>query len=100
HTLPATIIAEFGIVGFAIGIWLVVVVLKAGIQAFRQTEDEYLRAAQLGLVVAFIGYQVSMVFTGAITDNFFWIVTGMLFAVRGVGLRNRLTPNMDGSNCH
>jgi len=98
HTLPATIIAEFGIVGFAISIWLVVVVLRAGIGAFRKTEDEYLRAAQLGLVVAFIGYQVSMVFTGAITDNFFWIVTGMLFAVREAGLRDRLTSNTDAAN--
>ncbi len=86
HTLPATIIAELGIVGLAISLWLVAVVLKAGIQSLRRIEDEYLKAAQLGLVAVFIGYQVSMVFTAAITDNFFWIMTGMLFAVREVGL--------------
>jgi hypothetical protein len=76
---------------------LVIVVLKAGLHSLQRIEDEYLKAAQLGLVVAFIGYQVSMVFTGAITDNFFWITTGMLFAVREVGLRNRLTPTANAA---
>ncbi|MFH1005894.1 MAG: O-antigen ligase family protein [Candidatus Latescibacterota bacterium] len=87
HTLPATILAELGVVGFAISIWLVWVVFKAGFRAIRSIEDEYLQAAQLGLFVVFVGYQVSMIFTGAITDNFLWIMIGMLFAVREVGVR-------------
>jgi hypothetical protein len=96
HTLPATILAELGAIGFLISIWLVWVVFKAGIRAIPKIEDEYLQAAQLGLLAVFIGYQVSMIFTAAITDNFFWIMTGMLFAVRELGVRRENAPQIRG----
>ncbi|RKY65736.1 MAG: hypothetical protein DRQ08_04970 [Candidatus Latescibacterota bacterium] len=84
HTLQARILAEQGIIGFLIYIWLVYVVVKGGLEAVRWAEEPYIKAVAVGLLGVFVGYQVNFLFTAALTDNFFWMTTGMLFAVREI----------------
>ncbi|RLA94244.1 MAG: hypothetical protein DRG83_19960 [Deltaproteobacteria bacterium] len=93
HTLPATILAELGIVGFSIYLWFVFVVLRAGVKAFKSMDDSYLKALSVGFLSTFIGFQVSMFFTADITNNYFWFMIGMLFAVREIGMRSQSSEN-------
>ncbi|HID95756.1 MAG TPA: hypothetical protein EYP53_06840 [Candidatus Latescibacteria bacterium] len=85
HTYLATVLAELGIVGFAAALWFAFVVLLAGIRAVREIDDPYLKAIMIGLVSVFVGFHVSMFFTADIGNNFFWLMIGMLFAVRRIG---------------
>lgn len=84
HTLPALILSELGILGFVAFAAFVVAVVRAGVKAAMSIDDRYLRALEIGLVSVFIAYQVSFLFTAAIEDNYFWISTGLLFAVKRV----------------
>lgn len=84
HTLQARILAEQGIIGFIVYIWLLYVVVKSGIEAVRWADEPYMKAVAVGLLGVFVGYQVNFLFTAALTDNFFWMTTGMLFAVREI----------------
>lgn len=84
HTLPTTILAELGIVGFAIAAWLLVVILRTGVRAIREVDDPYLKTSAIGLFSVFVAFQFNLLFTGAIMDNYLWMMTGMLFAVRGI----------------
>jgi len=85
HTYLAVVLAELGIVGLGIFLWLIIVILKAGIAAVMTIGDEYLKAVEIGLVSVFIAFQVSMFFTADIGNNIFWIMIGMLFAVKQMG---------------
>lgn len=89
HTLPATILAELGIIGFAIAVWLLVVILRAGVQTIREAEDPYLKTSAIGLLGVFVAFQVNLLFTAAITDNYLWMMTGLLFAVRSIQQQRR-----------
>lgn len=84
HTLPATFLAELGIVGIAIAGWLMFAILRRGIRSVRVLQDEYLKAVQIGLVSLFVAFQVSLLFTADFYDNFLWLMTGMIFAVSRV----------------
>jgi len=90
HTLPATILAELGIVGFSIFLWFIFVIIKVGLRAARGAEDSYVKGVQIGLISTFIALQVSMLFTADFTNNFFWIITGLIFAVDRMAPRDRI----------
>ena len=87
HTYLATVLAEFGIVGFFLFLWFIVTVIKEGLAGVRSIGDHYLKIAEIGFVAVFIAYQVNMLFTAYIHDNFFWLLTGMLFATKEIGQR-------------
>jgi O-antigen ligase len=87
HTYLATVLAEFGIVGFFLFLWFIVAVIKEGLAGVRSIGDHYLKIAEIGFVAVFIAYQVNMLFTAYIHDNFFWLLTGMLFATKEIGQR-------------
>ena len=82
HTLPATILAELGLIGFTFAAWAVWVVLREGVRAIREIQDDYLRAAEIGMVAVFVGFLICFLFSGDSHNNFFWILTGMIFAVK------------------
>ena len=82
HTLPATILAELGLIGFTFAAWAVWVVLREGVRAIREIQDDYLRAAEIGMVAVFVGFLICFLFSGDSRNNFFWILTGMIFAVK------------------
>jgi len=84
HTLQAEILAERGIIGILIYIWLVYVVVKSGVQAVRWAEEPYIKAVAVGLLGVFVGYQVNFLFNAGLLNNFFWMTTGLLFAVREI----------------
>jgi len=84
HTLQAAILAEQGVVGFLIALWLFYVVVKSGVQAVRWAGEPYIKAVAVGLLGVFIGYQVNLLFTAGLMDNFLWMTTGILFAVREI----------------
>ncbi len=84
HTFPAIVIAELGIVGSIAALWLMIAIIKAGLGAVRTIRDDYLKSMAIGLLCVFIGFQISMLFTADIGNNFFWIMTGMLFAVKKI----------------
>jgi hypothetical protein len=43
---------------------------------------------QIGLVSTFLALQVSMLFTADFTNNFFWIITGLIFVVDRMSLES------------
>ena len=81
HTLPATFLAELGLIGITIAGWLTFAILRIGLRSLRGFQDPYLKTVQIGLISLFIAFQVSLLFTADFYDNFFWLMTAMIFAV-------------------
>ena len=84
HTLPVEVLAELGIIGFLILIWLFYVVIREGFLAIKTVRDRYLRALQIGLLAGFLALMVNNLFNNNLADNFLWIMMGLIFAVRRI----------------
>ena len=85
HTLPANLLAELGLVGFTIAAWLMFSILLVGIRGIKEIQDGFHKSMLIGYVSVFVAFQASMLFTADINNNFLWIMTGMLFAVKTIG---------------
>lgn len=89
HTLPVEVLAELGIVGFLLLVWLFCAVLREGLDAIKEAPDSYLRALEIGLVASFLALLVNNLFNNNFGDNFLWITMGLIFAARRVGMTLR-----------
>ena len=81
HTLFATIMAELGLVGLTVAVWMAWRILAFGVRNIRSLEDPYLRGVMIALVAVFVTFQVSLTFTGEFANNFLWMFTGVMFAI-------------------
>jgi len=88
HTLPIEVLAELGIVGFLLLIWLFYSVVREASVTIRTSKDGYLRALQIGLLSSFLALMVNNLFSNNLGDNFLWIVMGLIFAARRIAARS------------
>ena len=81
HTIQAKILAEQGIVGFAIAVWLFLKILFFGIKSIDVFNDQFLKNAQIGLVSLFVGFIVNFTFASDQFNNMFWLSIGLLYVL-------------------
>ena len=81
HTLQAKILAEQGLIGFTIAVWLFITVLLHGIKSIGVINDSFLKNAQIGLTALYIGFIVNFTFASDPFNNIFWMLVGLLYAV-------------------
>jgi len=81
HTLQTKILAEQGLVGFTIAVWLFFTILFHGIRSLRFIKDNLLRNAQIGFIALFIGFIVNFTFASDPFNNTFWMTVGLIFAI-------------------
>ncbi len=89
HTLFATILAELGLVGMTVAVWIVWRILSFGVRSTRSIQDEYLRGVMIALVAVFVTFQVSLTFTGEFANNFLWMFTGLIYALPALDREGR-----------
>ena len=81
HSLPFTIIAEFGIAGVVLSFLLVFHVLKYIVTTFKTLKDDKLRAVFISLSGIWCAFLVRFCFYSDIFDNLFWIGFGLLITI-------------------
>ena len=84
HTLPAEIIAELGIVGIMVTTWIFVVIVREALLAIREIKDEFLAEFEIIFFSLFLAFMVNFLFATDLVNNMFWIVIGMIFAIRRI----------------
>jgi O-antigen ligase len=89
HTVITMVLGELGIVGFAAMLWFLLKVFFLSMSRFRQMQDNYLRAVQIGMIATFVAFQVNQSFNGDLANNMFWFGIGMLFAVQRIDREGR-----------
>ena len=82
HTLPAEIIAELGLVGVIVTTWIFVVIVREAILGIKELKDDFLSKSEIIFFSLFIAFLVNFLFATDLVNNVFWIVTGMIYAVR------------------
>ena len=82
HTMPTTILAELGLVGFIVSMWLWLVVYREGMRAVRAARDPLMHAFASGLLALYVAFLVNFLFADDLVNNIFWLTMGMIYAVR------------------
>ncbi len=84
HNIFYTILAELGIVGFLIFLWIIGKILSTGIGVLKHPhvrEDEYTMGS--ALVITFVAYLIFYQFYGGgLFDNNFWIIISLIFCLQ------------------
>ncbi len=82
HTLPMEMLAELGIIGFALFVWFLVRYFKYGFHSISRIEHPYYRACQIGVVASMAGYLTNALFSpGQLASNYLWIGFGLTYAI-------------------
>ncbi|HNS72281.1 MAG TPA: O-antigen ligase family protein [bacterium] len=82
HTLPMEILAELGIIGFSLFIWLLVRYFRYAITTMNSLSTPFLKASYIGVFAALVGYFANALFSpGQLSGNFLWIGFGLTFAI-------------------
>jgi len=81
HTIQTEILAEEGLLGFAIATWLFMTIFLHGIRTSFSLKNDFLRNAQIACIALFIGFVVNFTFGSDLVNNAFWITVGMIFAI-------------------
>ncbi len=82
HTLPMEILAELGIIGFLLFVWLIKRYFQYAYSTISSLRTPFLRASYIGVVAAMTGYFVNSLFSpGQLSGNFLWIGFGLTYAI-------------------
>ena len=81
HTWQAKILAEQGLVGITIAVWLFMTILFDGFRSLKSMTDIYLKNTEIGMIALFCSFIVNFVFACDPFNNAFWITLGMIYAV-------------------
>ena len=81
HTIQVEILAEQGLIGFAVGTWLFLTVFFHGLRTSFKLMNPFLRNAQIACTALFIAFIVNFTFATDLTNNSFWITVGLLYAI-------------------
>lgn len=83
-------LVEQGVAGFAAYLWMIFVVLKMAITTMKRSQDDFVRAASLGLLGGISGMLIHSFFS----SNFqlpgsgfsFWVVLGLFASTHGISM--------------
>ncbi len=81
HTIQTEILAEQGLVGFIIAVWLFLTVFAHGFSTVKTIKNFYLKNIQIINMGLFIGFISNFTFSSDLTNNSFWIIIGLIYSV-------------------
>lgn len=81
HNVIYTILAELGIFGLLIYLWIIWQIFRTAKNNFRQSQHHTEKAINAALLTTFIAYLIFYQFYGGgLVDNNFWIVVSLIFS--------------------
>ncbi len=81
HNVTYKVMAELGLAGLLLFLFLFYCVVKTGYAAFKQSVNEYQKILYISLLTALIGYVTFYQFYGgALTDSNLMLLVGLIFA--------------------
>ena len=93
HSEYLQVLAELGIVGFSVWVWVIVVFFRFGLRALPHIEDGFYRFVIIGLMTAelslLVHFTVNNLLNGDRIGVPFWIIYGMLPAVVNIAKREK-----------
>lgn len=93
HSEYLQVLAELGIVGFAVWVWVIVVFFRFGLRALPHIEDGFYRFVIIGLMTAelslLVHFTVNNLLNGDRIGVPFWIIYGLLPAVVDIAKREK-----------
>ena len=99
HSEYLQVMAELGIIGLGIWIWLNLAFLRYGFRALKTLEDGFYRAIVIGLIAAEISLMVHFTVNNLLNGDAigvpFWGIYGLLPAVVQMANREKTTPETE-----
>ena len=93
HSEYLQVLAELGIVGFAVWMWVIFAFFRFGLRALPRIEDGFYRFVIIGLMTAelslLVHFTVNNLLNGDRIGVPFWIIYGLLPAVVNIAKRER-----------
>jgi len=81
HTLFFEILAEEGLVGLIIAVWLFMTIFAYGVKTSLKMNNYYLRLAQGTCTALYAAYHVNFALATDLTNNTFWMTVGLMYAI-------------------
>lgn len=102
HSEYLQVMAELGIVGLAVWIWLNLAFLRYGFRALKRIEDGFYRATVIGLMAAEISLMVHFIVNNLLNGDAigvpFWGIYGLLPAVVQIAEREKENSPQENEN--
>ena len=100
HSEYLQVMAELGIVGLGVWIWLNFAFLRYGFRAIKTIDDGFYRSIVIGLMAAEISLMVHFTVNNLLNGDAigvpFWGIYGLLPAVVQIATREKSTPETEG----
>ena len=100
HSEYLQVMAELGVVGLGVWIWLNFAFLRYGFRALRTIDDGFYRSIVIGLMAAEISLMVHFTVNNLLNGDAigvpFWGIYGLLPAVVQIAAREKATPETEG----
>ena len=96
HTIQVEILAEEGIIGFVVAVWLFMTIFFHSVKYSLILKNDFLRNAQIACTALFIGFITNFTFATDLTNNSFWITVGMIYAIPFID--KMVSPDKKNSN--
>jgi O-antigen ligase len=81
HTLQVKILAEQGLIGITIAIWLFVTIIVDTLRSIKEIDDVYMKKILVGFLALFLGFIANFTFASDLHNNVFWITIGVIYAI-------------------
>lgn len=81
HTWPAKIIAENGLIGVIISMWLLMTIEFHGFRHMYLFRDDFLKNMMIGCFALFNAYMVMFLFNMDQYNNSWWITLGLIYII-------------------
>lgn len=93
HSEYLQVLAELGVVGFAVWMWLVIAFFRYGFRALKEIEDGFYRSLTIGLLSAELSLLVHFIVNNLLNGDAiaipFWLIYGLLPTVVNIAKRER-----------
>ena len=99
HSEYLQVIAELGIVGLGVWVWLNIAFLRYGFRALKTIDDGFYRSVVIGLMAAEISLMVHFTVNNLLNGDAigipFWGIYGLLPAVVQMAAREKTSPETE-----
>lgn len=82
HNIFYTVLAELGIIGFFVFVYIIWRILATGYACSRHQENDFLSMTGMTFYTSFICYMIFYQFYGGFTNSFLYILIGLIFTVK------------------